>query len=102
MTQTESARILCDIYRSKDKPDMYLYVSQTEGLEGVPEALMQQFGKVEKAMTLMLTPDRKLARADINQVMQNLRDKGYYLQIPPRPEAYMQSVNQHNDKLSGA
>jgi uncharacterized protein YcgL (UPF0745 family) len=34
-------------------------------------------------MTLELTPDRTLARADPEQVRQQLETQGYYLQLPP-------------------
>ncbi len=34
-------------------------------------------------MDLELTRERKLARADVNQVMADLQEKGFYLQSPP-------------------
>lgn len=95
-------KIECDIYRSGKNPDMYLYVIRDQGLDAVPPELVHQLGKAEFAMTLELTPDKKLARADTARVMTSLRDNGYYLQIPPRPEAYMQALNVQNNKLSGS
>jgi len=90
---------LCKIYRSPKKEGMYLYVDRVEDLERVPESLLQRFGKPELAMTLALFPGRKLARADIDQVLAGIAEKGFYLQMPPTPEQYMQELRNKNDKL---
>ena len=37
-------------------------------------------------MNLELTPERKLAYADVNQVMKNLDEQGYHLQLPPQKD----------------
>jgi uncharacterized protein YcgL (UPF0745 family) len=64
---------------------MYLYVSKQEGLERVPETLLQQFGEPEPVMLLNLDGRRKLARADADKVREQIREQGYYLQMPPGP-----------------
>lgn len=87
---------LVDIYRSKKKAGMYLYVNHGDAIENLPQALQKVFGRAEKAMSLLLHPQRNLANADIHKVMQHLSDAGYYLQLPPEPEVYQQIVN---DKL---
>ena len=66
---------------------MYLYVEKARGLEDVPQVLMERFGEPQEVMTLLLRPDRKLARADAREVLESIRDKGFYLQMPPSPEA---------------
>ena len=78
---------------------MYLYVVRDRGLSEVPEALLQQFGKAELALTLELTPEKKLARANTEQVLTCLDKSGYYLQMPPRADTYMQGINQSNTRL---
>ena len=78
---------ICAVYRSPKKEGMYLYVDHHLDLAEVPEALLLQFGKPERAMTLVLHPDRKLARADVVKVMEAIAENGYYLQMPPQPEA---------------
>lgn len=93
-------KILCDIYRSGKKPDMYVYVPHSEGLKNLPEPLLKQFGRAELAMTILLTPEKKLARAKIDQVLACLREPGYYLQMPPQAESYMQGINLNNDRLT--
>lgn len=90
---------ICKIYRSPKNEAMYLYVDHQEDLDRIPEPLLQRFGKPRLAMTLALSLDKKLARADIAKVLEAIREQGYYLQLPPGPEAYMQELRNKNDKL---
>lgn len=76
-------RIHCQIYRSSRKPETYLYVEKSRGLEDVPEALMRQFGEPEEVMSLLLDTERRLARADAAEVLQLIAQQGFYLQMPP-------------------
>ncbi len=94
--------VICQIYRSRREEGMYLYVKKSEGLASVPEALLQRFGPPEPAMVLKLTPEKKLARADVTRVLEALEEPGYYLQLPPLAEAdaEMLALRQHNSKLS--
>ncbi|MCT7359822.1 MAG: hypothetical protein COB09_03295 [Thalassobium sp.] len=82
-------KVLCDVYKTKKKDEAYLYVSRKDALTRVPDALIEQFGKPELAMTMILTPEKKLARADIDKVLQALDEQGFYLQMPPAKETYM-------------
>ncbi|UXD87417.1 YcgL domain-containing protein [Thalassolituus hydrocarboniclasticus] len=82
-------KVLCDVYKTKKKDETYLYVSRKDALSRVPEALLEQFGKPELAMTMILTPEKKLARADIDKVLKALDEQGFYLQMPPAKETYM-------------
>lgn len=79
---------ICSIYRSKRHEGMYLYVDKQEDLERVPEALLKQFGETLPSMTLLLHPERKLARADVLKVLAELDEKGFYLQLPPAPSQW--------------
>ena len=78
---------LCEVFRSPRKEGMYLYVDRAEGLERVPDSLLQVFGKPESALVLKLTEDRRLAQADAAAVLDALAVEGYYLQMPPGPGA---------------
>lgn len=80
---------ICSIYKSPKKDEMYLYVRKAEGFARVPEALLAMFGAPKLFGTLLLTPEKKLARADISLVLADLQDKGFYLQMPPAREDYM-------------
>jgi len=72
----------CTIYRSTKKADAYLFVLQNDKLENLPQALLQTLGKLEYAMDIVLTEDRKLAQNNAHQVIQSLKTQGYYLQLP--------------------
>ncbi|MBO6556347.1 MAG: YcgL domain-containing protein [Pseudomonadales bacterium] len=78
----------CDVYKSVKRENYYLYVAAGEGLNRVPEALLKQFGEVEKALTFELTPERRLAREDAEQVISNLESQGYHLQLPPADDRF--------------
>ncbi len=73
----------CWIYRSENKQEMYLYLAKERDFESVPKALMKLFGPPTPVMYLALSPQRRLAREDILQVMDNLRNQGFHLQMPP-------------------
>lgn len=75
--------ILCNIYRSSKKEGMYLYVDKQGDLEVIPETLMATFGKPIFAMALLITTEKKLARANAEKVLQEIVEKGFYLQMPP-------------------
>lgn len=94
--------VICQVFRSRKEEGMYLYVRKEDGLSKVPEVLLQKFGTAEPAIVLVLTPDKKLARADITRVLAALDDPGYYLQLPPTlgEDQAMQAMRQHNSKLS--
>jgi uncharacterized protein YcgL (UPF0745 family) len=77
---------ICSIYRSAKVEGMYLFVDKAEGLARVPEALLQRFGKSELAMTLLISPERKLARADAATVLDAIAQQGFFLQLPPQAE----------------
>ncbi|MDX5377488.1 MAG: YcgL domain-containing protein [Halomonas sp.] len=82
-------KLLCEIYKSSRREEMYLYVDKRRGLAEVPEALIERFGKPVTAMTLILTPEKNLARAKASEVMAAIRDKGFYLQMPPVKDEYL-------------
>lgn len=80
---------ICAIFKSSVKDEMYLYVDKKEGLERVPELLLERFGKPIDVMTMLIKPDTKLARTDANKVLNALEEQGFYLQMPPGKEPYM-------------
>jgi uncharacterized protein YcgL (UPF0745 family) len=83
---------ICSIYKSPRKNEMYLYVDKREALERVPEALLTVFGTPRHAFDLVLSPERKLAREDIHQVLENIEKQGYHLQMPPAEEDYIEHL----------
>lgn len=81
-------KIMCSVYRSPKKEGMYIYVPKQDPFKEIPDALLQSFGTPGHVMDLVLTVERTLARVDVRQVMQGLREKGYYLQMPPGEGLY--------------
>lgn len=77
----------CAIYKSNEKAETYLYVLEEGNFSRVPQDLLHLLGRLDLVMTLELTPDRTLARADPEQVRQQLEIRGYYLQLPPSDAA---------------
>ena len=76
----------CRIFRSDLKNETYLYLLEGMVFEDLPEELRTAFGKPEFVMDLELTPARKLARVDVDQVLKRLEEDGYYLQLPPEQQ----------------
>ncbi|XBS68289.1 YcgL domain-containing protein [Acerihabitans sp. KWT182] len=79
----------CVIYRSSKQDQTYLYVENKDDFSRVPPELMARFGKPVLSMLLPLNGSKKLATADIDKVKQDLKEQGYYLQLPPPIENLM-------------
>ena len=79
-------KLLVSVYKSPRKSEMYLYVLKREQMLKVPDALKTMFGREELVMDLLLTPEKRLARADAETVIQALEETGFYLQMPPAEE----------------
>jgi len=75
----------CHVYKSRLRPDTYVYLAEKDRFEVLPEALRQRLGTLEAVMELELTPERRLARAEAAAVIEALRTRGCYLQLPPPP-----------------
>ncbi len=99
MSESVSAMI-CNIYRSSAKDEMYLYVSKTDLLKKVPEQLLGLFGKPVLVTTMLLTVEKKLSRVKVEDVIKNIAEKGYYLQMPPVLSQEMRALSEKNTKLS--
>ena len=76
----------CSVIRSSLKDFTYIYLLAGHDYDDLPVALKKVFGEPEFVMDLELTADRKLAYEDVNQVMQNMAEHGYHLQMPPQED----------------
>lgn len=72
----------CTVYKSLEQQDYYLYVEAGDDFSCLPDGLVRMLGRLEKVVELDLHENRQLARVDARQVMQQLADQGYYLQMP--------------------
>jgi len=81
----------CWVYRGTRKDEMYLYLAKEDAFDELPPGLLERFGTPTLVMELALHPARKLAREDVTKVIENLRQQGYHLQLPPtiKPELYI-------------
>lgn len=85
---------ICSIYKSPRKNEMYLYVERKDALKRVPEGLLVAFGAPIHTFDLVLSPERQLAREDIQVVLENLEKQGYHLQMPPGEDEYIEHLPQ--------
>ena len=73
--------MLCHIYRSNHKIDTYLYLLDKDDFSVIPGDLLRVFGPPEFSFSFDLTEERKLAREDSVEVLENLQSQGYHLQL---------------------
>ncbi|MCU7939237.1 MAG: YcgL domain-containing protein [gamma proteobacterium symbiont of Bathyaustriella thionipta] len=74
------------IYKGSKKQGSYLYIVHKDDFSQVPEVLLKAMGKLEFVMELILNPEKKLAQADVLQVINALKEDGFYLQMPDESE----------------
>lgn len=72
------------VYGSGRHEGMYVFMPRGDDPGELPEPLRKSFGPPRHVMDLVLRPDTRLARADTGQVIEALKEQGFYLQMPPR------------------
>ncbi len=90
---TSESKRFCSVYKSSKKQEMYLYVDRKTEVASLPEGLLGIFGAPVHVLDLVLTPEKKLARADAGKVLADIASNGFYLQMPPAPEGEMQNLH---------
>jgi len=85
---------ICSIYKSPRKDEMYLYVDKRTALTQVPEPLLEMFGTPVHVMDMPLKAERRLARVEAAKVLEEIDEKGYFLQMPPPKEEYLLDLYQ--------
>lgn len=87
------------IYKSPKREGMYVYLEKERGLSKLPESLIELFGKPILVTHMMVDENKKFAKVNVNDLLNSLKEKGFYLQVPdPLPE-YRQFLVKQNDKL---
>lgn len=89
--------INCHVYRSKYKTGMYVYLSEKDNFELLPDDLKSRIGTIEFTFSFELTEARKLAQLDAKQVMTQIQEKGFYLQMPPPNTNFLDLDLTHSD-----
>lgn len=89
--------ITCYIYRCSRKPDMYIYLAERDNFSKVPAAIMNGLGITEFSMEIELDENKKLAKEDPVEVMHNLEENGFHLQLPADTpiEDIMAKISRH-------
>lgn len=75
--------LLCAIYKSRKKSELYLYLAKKDDFSKIPAALLEQFGPPELVTVMALTENRQFARIDLKKLLLALDTQGFYLQLPP-------------------
>ena len=73
----------CFVYRSKHKQGLYLYLREKDDFSTVPESLLTMLGETTFSFEFDLSEDRKLVRAKALEVIRNMKENGFFLQMPP-------------------
>lgn len=78
--------MLCAIYKSKKKDGMYLYVMKRDDFSDLPDSLREAFGTPIFVMLFNLAGKKPLINADNHEVMEQIKQNGFYLQIPKQDD----------------
>jgi UPF0745 protein asuc_1390 len=78
--------MLCAIYKSPKEAGMYLYIEKRDQFDALPEALLTVFGKPVFVMLFNLAGTKPLVNADKTEVLQQIKEKGFYLQTSKKDD----------------
>ena len=78
--------MLCAIYKSPKEAGMYLYIEKRDQFDALPEALLTVFGKPVFVMLFNLAGTKPLVNADKTEVLQRIKEKGFYLQTSKKDD----------------
>ncbi|MFW2374351.1 MAG: YcgL domain-containing protein [Gammaproteobacteria bacterium] len=88
------------IYRCSAKHDMYIYLAEKNNFDCIPDELKKSLGQLSFSMELDIDKNRKLAREKPEQVIDNLKVRGFHLQLPSETsvEELMQRIATSSQK----
>ena len=72
----------CFVYRSSRRENTYLFMAKKDNFEEIPEALLHVFGDPEFSFEFELDNNKKLVREDSADVIKNIQERGFHLQMP--------------------
>lgn len=76
-------RMLAYVYKSQKRADTYVFLAGRDDFARLPESLRTQLGTLSFVLETELTPERRLARENPVEVMENLTARSFHLQFPP-------------------
>ena len=92
----------CYVYRSERKNDTYVYMKASVETTELPESVTQFMGDLTKVLEVDLSK-KKLANANVEQVMAAIETQGFYLQLPSEIDDVMREIDKlmlENDTLN--
>jgi len=72
----------CYVYASQRKADSYLWLAARDDFSVLPEPLSLLLGELRFVLEVQLDEHRKLPQEDTAQVLDNLHEQGWHLQLP--------------------
>jgi len=79
-------KIDCTVYKSLKKDETYVFIPESSTLADLPIELISVLGKTEEVMRLALTPEKKMARGNADEIMKSIQNQGFHLQMPENPQ----------------
>ncbi len=73
----------CHVYASDKRQQTYVWLARRDHFDVLPAALAQRLGALRFVLDVQLDGERNLPNANAAQVLQQLRNEGWYLQLPP-------------------
>lgn len=76
-------RMHCYVYKSSLRAETYVFLRDRDATHRLPMDLGHALGNLEFIMELELTPGRRLARIDADDLRAALDQRGFHIQFPP-------------------
>ncbi len=73
------------VYKSLRKDETFVYLRTRDDFDLLPDPIRESVGELRFILEVALTPERRLARANVDEVRAHLAGAGYHLQRPPPP-----------------
>jgi len=74
-----------DVYKTARRPQTFLYVPRDLQPDQWPGDLAELFAAPQKVLSLTLTAEQPLAAQSATVVIEAIRARGYFMQLPPDP-----------------
>lgn len=78
----------CYVYKGDRKDDHFVYLDKELDLsqpeKNLPAAILKLLGQLSLVLDFELTVERKLPQADAEQVLSDIKEQGFYLQMPKK------------------
>ena len=82
---SEREPIEVEIYKTTRRAETFLFVPAGVSPDAWPDGLSETFSPAERVMALTLTERQPLAAQPATEVMAAIKERGYFLQLPPNP-----------------